>query len=86
MGREGCGAGYADLCSKAGKDAIRLSGYTWHSNRHTFASRLVTSAWSLARYSRLAPEFLGEAADRLVVTGSGDRCGGTAWCPPCTPC
>jgi len=68
MGREGCGAGYADLCSKAGKDAIRLSGYTWHSNRHTFASRLVTSAWSLARYSRLAPEFLGEAADRLVVT------------------
>jgi len=29
------------------------------------------SAWSLARYSRLAPEFLGEAADRLVVTGSG---------------
>ena len=25
----------------AGKDASRLEGYTWHSNRHSFASRLV---------------------------------------------
>jgi site-specific recombinase XerD len=24
----------------AGKDGIRLHGYTWHLNRHTFASRL----------------------------------------------
>ena len=26
---------------QAGKDATRLDGYTWHCNRHTFASRLV---------------------------------------------
>lgn len=25
---------------KAGKDVARLEGYTWHCNRHTFASRL----------------------------------------------
>ena len=25
----------------AGKDASRLEGYVWHSNRHTFANRLV---------------------------------------------
>jgi integrase len=28
----------------AGKDASRLEGYTWHSNRHSFASRLVIRA------------------------------------------
>src|SRR4029453_17449934 len=31
----------AEALRKAGRDANRLSGYTWHSNRHTFASRLV---------------------------------------------
>ena len=28
-------------CGAANKDASRLVGYTWHCNRHTFASRLV---------------------------------------------
>ena len=28
------------ILQAAGKDASRLDGYTWHSNRHTFASRL----------------------------------------------
>lgn len=71
---------------KAGRDASRLSGYTWHSNRHTFASRLVMAGVNLravqelggwrtfsmvARYSHLAPEFLREAVERLVGTGSG---------------
>jgi site-specific recombinase XerD len=71
---------------KAGRDASRLSGYTWHSNRHTFASRLVMAGVNLravqelggwrtfsmvGRYSHLAPEFLREAVERLVWTGSG---------------
>jgi site-specific recombinase XerD len=71
---------------KAGRDANRLSGYTWHSNRHTFASRLVMAGVNLravqelggwrtfsmvGRYSHLAPEFLREAVERLVGTGSG---------------
>ncbi len=65
----------------AGKDASRLDGYTWHCNRHTFASRLVMAGvdlrtvqtlggWrSLAmvqRYSHLAPAHLAEAVERLV--------------------
>src|SRR4029434_5396087 len=63
----------AEALRKAGRDANRLSGYTWHSNRHTFASRLVMAGVNLravqelggwrtfsmvARYSHLAPEFL----------------------------
>lgn len=66
---------------KAGRDASRLLGYTWHSNRHTFASRLVMAGVSLRavqdlggwrtsnmvnRYSHLAPEYLREAVERLV--------------------
>ncbi len=31
----------------AGKDASRLDGYTWHGNRHTFASRLVMAGVDL---------------------------------------
>ena len=76
----------AEALRKAGRDANRLSGYTWHSNRHTFAFRLVMAGVNLravqelggwrtfsmvARYSHLAPEFLREAVERLVGTGSG---------------
>jgi len=65
----------------AGKDASRLDGYTWHSNRHTFASRLVMTGADLRtvqelggwktlsmvlRYSHLAPKHLQAAVDRLV--------------------
>ena len=65
----------------AGKDASKLDGYTWHSNRHTFASRLVMAGVDLRtvqelggwktlnmvqRYSHLAPSHLQAAVERLV--------------------
>jgi site-specific recombinase XerD len=67
----------------AGKDASRLEGYTWHSNRHSFASRLVMAGVDLRtvqelggwktlsmvlRYSHLAPSHLQAAVERLVPT------------------
>ena len=71
----------------AGKDASNLDGYTWHSNRHTFASRLVMAGVDLRtvqelggwktlsmvqRYSHLAPGHLQSAVDRLVPQGSSE--------------
>jgi site-specific recombinase XerD len=68
----------------AGKDGSRLEGYTWHCNRHTFASRLVMAGVDLRsvqvlggwrtlamvqRYSHLAPAHLREAVERLVPAG-----------------
>lgn len=68
----------------AGTDASRLEGYTWHCNRHTFASRLVMAGVDLRsvqvlggwrtlamvqRYSHLAPDHLREAVERLVPAG-----------------
>ncbi len=65
----------------AGKDASRLDGYTWHGNRHTFASRLVMAGVDLRtvqelggwrtlgmvqRYAHLAPAHLHAAVERLV--------------------
>jgi site-specific recombinase XerD len=65
-----------------GKDAGRLDGYTWHGNRHTFASRLVMAGvdprtvqelggWRtlamVQRYSHLDPEHLQSAVERLVA-------------------
>ena len=64
-----------------GKDGSRLDGYTWHCNRHTFASRLIMAGVDLRsvqtlggwrtlamvqRYSHLAPAHLQEAVERLV--------------------
>ena len=37
----------AKALREAGKDASRLAGYTWHCNRHTFASRLVMAGVDL---------------------------------------
>jgi site-specific recombinase XerD len=37
----------------AGKDASRLEGYTWHSNRHSFASRLVMAGVDLRTVQEL---------------------------------
>jgi hypothetical protein len=37
----------------AGKDASLLEGYTWHCNRHTFASRLVMAGVDLLTVQRL---------------------------------
>lgn len=66
----------------AGKGASRLDGYTWHGNRHTFASRLVMAGvdartvqelggWRtlamVQRYAHLAPEHLHAAVERLVA-------------------
>jgi site-specific recombinase XerD len=66
----------------AGRDAGRLEGYTWHCNRHSFASRLVMAGVDLravqvlggwqdlkmvARYSHLSPEHLRAAVERLVA-------------------
>jgi integrase len=62
----------------AGKEASRLDGYTWHGNRHTFASRLVMGGvdpltaqtlggWRTAsmvqRYAHLAPAHLRAAVE-----------------------
>lgn len=66
---------------KAGKDMAWLEGYTWHCNRHTFASRLVMAGVDLRsvqtlggwrsltmvqRYSHLSPQHLRDAVERLV--------------------
>lgn len=66
----------------AGKDASRLDGYTWHGNRHTFASRLVMAGVDLRtvqelggwrslsmvqRYAHLSPSHLLAAVERLVT-------------------
>jgi site-specific recombinase XerD len=64
-----------------GQATGHLESYTWHGNRHTFASRLVMAGvdlrtvqqlggWqSLAmvqRYAHLAPDHLRAAVERLV--------------------
>ncbi len=64
-----------------GRDGSRLDGYTWHCNRHSFASRLVMAGVDLRtvqvlggwrtlgmvqRYSHLAPTHLLEAVERLT--------------------
>jgi site-specific recombinase XerD len=70
----------------AGKDASLLEGFTWHSNRHTFASRLVMAGVDLLsvqrlggwrtvsmvqRYAHLAPDHLRAAVERLTVAELG---------------
>lgn len=67
-----------------GKDASRLEGFTWHGNRHTFASRLAMAGADLLtikevggwktlsmvqRYAHLTPSRLHEAVERLVSKG-----------------
>jgi integrase len=65
----------------ASLEEAEIEGYTWHCNRHTFASRLVMAGVDLRtvaellghrtlqmvmRYSHLAPEHQASAVDRLV--------------------
>jgi len=65
-------------------DEAKVLDYTWHCNRHTFASRLVMAGVDLRtvaellghrtlqmvmRYSHLAPEHQASAVDRLVPAG-----------------
>ena len=69
----------------SGRDASRLDGYTWHANRHSFASRLVMAGVDLRtvqelggwktlgmvqRYAHLAPSHLRAAVERLVPTNA----------------
>jgi len=66
---------------EAKRDTSRLDGYVWHSNRHTFASRLAMAGVDLLtlkdlggwkqlsmvqRYAHLRPEHLQAAVERLV--------------------
>ena len=69
--------------------AVKASGvkdYTWHCNRHTFASRLVMAGVDLRtvaqlmghrtiqmtmRYAHLAPDHQQNAVERLVTSGKG---------------
>ncbi len=65
-------------------EEAKIEGYTWHCNRHTFASRLVMAGVDLRtvaellghktlqmimRYSHLAPEHQVSAVERLVKAG-----------------
>jgi site-specific recombinase XerD len=67
-------------------DEAEIEGYSWHCNRHTFASRLVMAGVDLRtvaellghrtlqmvmRYSHLAPEHQASAVDRLVKSENG---------------
>jgi len=67
-------------------EEAKITDYTWHCNRHTFASRLVMAGVDLRtvaellghrtiqmvmRYSHLAPEHQASAVDRLVKFGDG---------------
>jgi integrase len=67
----------------AGQDPNRLDGITWHSLRHTFASRLVMAGVHLRtvaelggwrtlamvqRYAHLSPAHLQEAVERIAST------------------
>lgn len=67
---------------RAGQDAPNLDAYVWHSNRHTFASKLVMAGvdlltvkelggWRMLgmvqRYDHLAPGHLHDAVERLVA-------------------
>ena len=69
----------------AGEATGGLDGYTWHGNRHTFASRLIMAGVDLRtvqelggwkslkmvqRYSHLAPGHLHEAVERLAPRGA----------------
>src|SRR5262245_46458824 len=53
---------------EAGKDVTRLEGYGWHSNRHSFASRLVMAGVDL----RTEVRPLGTSSS--TCGGRGARC------------
>src|SRR6266851_1724308 len=84
--RWGTGAVARRAQEASGQGAEQLEGYTWHGNRHTFASRLVMagvdlrtvqqlggwqSSGMVQRSSHLGPDNLLAAVERLV--SSSDR-------------
>ena len=78
-------AAQATLAAR-GTDTSKLVGYSWHGNRHTFASRLVMAGvdlrtvqdlggWKtlqMVRYAHLAPERLVAAVERMVSQAPRD--------------
>jgi site-specific recombinase XerD len=71
-------------------DGGRLEGYTWHGNRHAFASRLVMAGVDLLtvqtlggwqtpamvqHYAYLAPEHVASAVERLVAPSAAVELG-----------
>jgi site-specific recombinase XerD len=69
-------------------EEAKIADYSWHCNRHTFASRLVMAGVDLRtvaellghrtlqmvmRYSHLAPEHQASAVDRLVEGAKNKR-------------
>jgi hypothetical protein len=71
----------------------KLKDYTWHCNRHTFASRLVMAGVDIRtvadlmghatiqmtmRYAHLAPEHTQDAVDRLVADSPNETATRTA--------
>jgi site-specific recombinase XerC len=74
-------------------EASRLEGVTWHSLRHTFASRLVVAGVDLRtvqelggwrtlsmvqRYAHLAPDHLAAAVEKIVPTSAEVGVGASA--------
>jgi hypothetical protein len=53
----------------AGRDGSRLDGYTWHCNRHTFASRLVMAGVDLSL--RTGTRGMADAGYGAAVLASG---------------
>ncbi len=75
-----------DTLERREEAADHLEGYTWHCNRHTWASRLVMAGVALLtvkelggwrslkmveRYAHLSPGYLHAAAERLVTSPPG---------------
>ena len=81
-----------EALADAQHDTSRLDGYVWHSNRHTFASRLAMAGVDLLtlkelggwkqlsmvqRYAHLRPDHLQAAVERLVRPVEGSEPAGT---------
>jgi len=76
------------MASTEPRETNRLEGYVWHSNRHSFASRLAMAGVDLLtlkelggwktmtmvqRYAHLAPNHLQRAVEQLVPVDGGER-------------
>jgi len=65
----------------AGKDGSRLDGYTWHSNRHSFASRLVMAGVDLRTVQELGGwKTLGMVQRYAHLAPAISRPPSSGWC------